>query len=245
MDRIFLSHIAKTSELISNERLQYLVLISLSLGVAGLTGILYLRNNLFLQSYIGSFNPLIAIVLIILLGITLLCFLLSRRWFAIYRGEALRGLSFSFGLAALFALVIILVDLKVVFPDDLNVAFPDSLLFYPAIGYVVEILFHVLPLSFLLIFLTSLSKNLGYRRVVWLCLLIVSLLEPIYQTMLSSSRQYPLWTTGYVGLHLFLFNFLQLLTFKRYDFVSMYSFRLAYYIVWHIVWGHVRLRLLF
>ena len=33
--------------------------------------------------------------------------------------------------------------------------------------------------------------------------------------------------------------------FKRYDFGSIYALRLAYYGVWHIAWGHIRLELLF
>ena len=37
----------------------------------------------------------------------------------------------------------------------------------------------------------------------------------------------------------------QLLIFKKYDFNSMYAFRLVYYLFWHIGWGHLRLRLLF
>jgi hypothetical protein len=232
-------------ELISNERSQYSVLISLSLVVAGLVGILYRRDKLAFQSFIGRLNPLLAIVLIILVGIMLLSLLLSRGWFAICGSEALRGLASASGLAALLALVMILVDRRAPLPADINVAFPDSLLFYPAIAYVVEVIFHVLPLSLLLMVLTSLSKNLGYGTVIWPCLVFVSLLEPVYHTVFNVSRQYPVSTTAYIALHVFLINLLQLLTFKRYDFVSMYGFRLAYYILWHILWGHVRLSLLF
>jgi hypothetical protein len=31
----------------------------------------------------------------------------------------------------------------------------------------------------------------------------------------------------------------------RYGFLSMYAFRLVYYLHWHIVWGYLRLQLLF
>lgn len=47
---------------------------------------------------------------------------------------------------------------------------------------------------------------------------------------------------GIAGLHVFLINLSQLMIFKRYD---LYSFRLVYYIFWHIVWGYMRLKLLF
>jgi hypothetical protein len=48
-----------------------------------------------------------------------------------------------------------------------------------------------------------------------------------------------------VGVHIYVFNALQLYVFKRYDFLSMYAFRLVYYLHWHVVWGYMRLQLLF
>jgi hypothetical protein len=60
-----------------------------------------------------------------------------------------------------------------------------------------------------------------------------------------SPRYFPLYINVYMWIHLFVFNFLQMLVFKRYDFLKMYMFRLVYYLLWHIVWGSVRLGLLF
>ena len=236
----------KIKELISKEWSQYLVFIGLSIVVMGLTGIIYFSNNLLFQRFIGGVNPLIAAFFIVLLGIISLSYLLSKGWFAIYKKENLKGLFRRSSLAAVFVLITILVDLKIVFPADLNVLFPESLLFYPAMGFFVEILFHVLPLSILLISLTSIFKNISSKNIIWICILIVSLLEPIYQTIpMSFSNQYPLCVLAIVLFNLFLFNLSQLLIFKRYDFISMYSFRLVYYIIWHIVWGYMRLKLLF
>jgi hypothetical protein len=245
MDQILSKQIAKISELISTERLQFAALLSISLIIVGFTGILYFRHNLFLQSFIGRFNPLIAVSLVVLLGIGLLTFLLWRGWFDIYGNETIKGLSISLVLGSVLALVAILVDLRFVFQEDMNVAFPDSLLFYPIIGYVVEILFHVLPLTCLLVLLTFLLKTMEFERVVWICILIVSLLEPIFQLFFGSSSQNPLWSKRFVVLQVFLINLFQLYIFKRYDFVSMYSFRLVYYLFWHIIWGYLRLGLLF
>ena len=70
-------------------------------------------------------------------------------------------------------------------------------------------------------------------------------LEPIFQQGLVFSEKPLLWAEVYVGLHVFAFNIFQMYVFRRYDFVSMYLFRLVYYIHWHIVWGYVRLQLLF
>jgi hypothetical protein len=235
----------KIKELITRERSQYQVFMGLSIVIVVLTGILYFSDNLLFPRFIGTINPLTASFFIVLLGVISLCFLLSRGWFTIYKKENLNGVFHRSGLAALFALITILVvDLNVPFPADMNVLFPESLFFYPAIGFFVEILFHVLPLSLLLISLTSIFKNMSHEKIIWICIFIVSLLEPIYQTMTMFSKS-PLWAAVIVLLNLFLFNLAQLLIFRRYDFISMYSFRLVYYMIWHIVWGYIRLKLLF
>jgi hypothetical protein len=75
--------------------------------------------------------------------------------------------------------------------------------------------------------------------------LLVALLEPVLQTAWGFSQQYPLWVTVFVALHIFLFNAAQLVVFKQYDFVSMITMRLVYYLLWHIVWGMLRLSWLF
>ena len=235
----------KILELISSERHQYLVFLSLSLVIAILTGVLYNRNAPIFQPFFGRINPLLAILVIVLLGTILSTSLLSRGWFIIYKAGEFKGLLVAACLAGLLGLGIILVDLIAVFPADVNRPFPDSLFFYPIFGFVVEVIFHMLPLALLLFLMTSIFKGIDFDKAALLCILIVAFLEPIFQTILGFSRPYPSWVTVYVFMNIFLINLLQLLIFKRYDFVSMYSFRLVYYLIWHIVWGYVRLKLLF
>jgi hypothetical protein len=230
----------------SSDRLQYLIFVGLSLGVLGFTGILYLSNRQLFQRFLGGTNPLIAFLVVIALGFVLFSFLLSQKWFAIYEKGNSEGLLYAAGLAALLGIIMILVDTRLIFPEDTNILFPKSLLFYPAIAFFVEILFHVLPLTILLATLNSILKNANFENVVWICILVVAVLEPVYHTMnMASANRYPSWGVIYVGIHIFAINFFQLLIFKRYDFVSMYSFRLVYYAFWHVGWGYIRLRLLF
>lgn len=82
-------------------------------------------------------------------------------------------------------------------------------------------------------------------KIIWACLLAVALLEPVYQAMWSASNQLPLWAAVYVVLHVFLINLSELIIFRRYDFISMYAFRLVYYLFWHIGRGYARLKILF
>lgn len=233
-------------ELFSRKRLQVRVIAAISLGAVGLTGILNYSNEHIFQRFLGDINPLAASLFIAVLGFILLSFLLSRDWFAVYKQGNLNGLLCACGLAALFGVIIILADLKIVFPADINIPFPESLLFYPAIGFFAEILFHVLPLTLLLITLTSLFRTASQNKIIWFSIIVVALLEPLYQTLwLVSLDRYPFWAVAYDGLHVFAINLFQLIIYRRYDFISMYAFRLVYYLFWHIGWGYFRLEILF
>ena len=156
--------------------------------------------------------------------------------------ECLRGLGVSTLSAVLFGITIIIVDLLATFPQDLNVSFPQSLLFYPSIGFVVEVVFHLLPLT---IMLGILSLVFNTKKVFWPVLIFISLLEPAYQASLGLGGQLTTWRDLYVVMHIFFINLVQLWLFKRYDFLSMYFFRVVYYLLWHVGWGYLRLQLLF
>lgn len=141
--------------------------------------------------------------------------------------------------ATLFGVVIMLADLIVVFPYQ-HVPPPQSLLFYPAMAYVAEIVFHILPLAIFLGLLGPLFKGRDSTKLVRLCIILASCPEPIFQLSWRSLEIAFSWADAYVGLHVFVFNVLQLALFRRYDFISMYACRLVYYLYWHVIWGSVR-----
>jgi hypothetical protein len=117
------------------------------------------------------------------------------------------------------------------------------LAFYPAVGYVAELLFHVLPLALTLVVLQPFRKRLGTDRLVWLAIGFVAVLEPTFQVLFGGDLLSPL--AVYTWAHVFAISLLQLAIFRRYDFVSMVTVRLVYYCYWHILWGVVRLDVLF
>lgn len=239
---------------------QYIAFGALSLVVIGLTatlslsrvsfaqpymGIVRVNPAGFFQSFFGIIDPLIAVTIIAVVGVASLGFLQSRRWFKIFtmRGT-LRGMAVSAIIATLFGIEVVIAETTNIFrlPADTNVPLPWSVMFYPVMGYVVEVVFHTLPLALLLVVLGPLFEKLNIPGLIWLCIFVVSLLEPIFQVY--SEQPFSL-AQAYIGLHIFAINFLQLYVFRRYDFVSMYSFRLFYYLYWHIIWGALRLQWLF
>jgi hypothetical protein len=230
----------------SDARSQYQALSLLALGAVAAMALLSLSGSTPFQPYLGHLSPLLAILVVTVLGFVSLAFLQSRGWFEIYAGrKTLKGTARAALLASLLAIAAILVDLGHPFPRDMNVRPPQSLLFYPAIGYVVEITFHALPLALLLASLRGLADWVSSQVLIWGCILIVALLEPILQVRWAVSAGGSSWVDAFVGLQVFAVNLLQLYIFRRYDFVSMYMFRLTYYLQWHILWGYVRLRVLY
>jgi hypothetical protein len=225
------------------EKRQYIAFAVLATIILWLTYTVNRSNSPYFQKFIGTLNPFIALLGSAIVGALLLAFSLHKEWFKILKKENLKDWFTFFGWVSLFATVVILVDWKIVFPKDMNVPFPESLLFYPVMAFFVEILFHVLPLSLLLLLLTSVFKTINNLTVFSICIFIVVMLEPTYQIQFIDN--YPLWSIITVWVNLFIFNLAQLIIFRRYDFVSMYVFRLFYYFIWHITWGHYRLILLF
>jgi hypothetical protein len=235
--------ISRIAKAISDSHFQFIIFLTISLVLFSFTVILFVSDPLIFQPYLGDISPILAIAIITLLGVVLLAYLISLGWFDIFKKENLKGLLISSILTLPFALVAITIDFNFPYPEDINVLFPRSLLFYPTMGFVVEILFHTLPLALLLLLFTSLFKNADRERIILACIFIIAIIEPVYQT--GFVRDHPMWIVVSEVIRLFLFSLVQLNIFKRYDFVSMYSFRLVYYFIWHILWGTIRLIILF
>ena len=230
--------------LIAEERLQFTLFFFLAILVFILTVVAHSANNSVFQRFFDSLPPGLIVSLVSLIGLLLSAFLLSTRQFAIYRQANQMGPVLAISLAWPFAAVMILVDRFSPFPSNINIAFPHSLAFYPVMAFVVEILFHLLPIGLLLFLFLGIFETANPARVLWIIFLVVALIEPVFQVALGKDQNHSL-VLAYLGVHLFMFNYVQLFLFRRYDFISMYSFRISYYVLWHIVWGHFRLKLLF
>lgn len=61
-------------DLNSSERNQTLIFLGISLFIAILTIILYIRNAILFQAFFSELNPIVVVFVIILLGIILSCF---------------------------------------------------------------------------------------------------------------------------------------------------------------------------
>lgn len=229
----------------SSVKRQFQVFTALSIGIAVWAQLGYLLNKNMFRNYFGEVYPLLVILLLSFLGILMMGFLFARGYFTVFSKTSARARSLGFVLAAGLASMAILVDVMVKFPADMNLLFPESVFFYPAIGFCVEIVFHILPLSILLWTFTGLFRQTDSVKILWLSIFIVAFIEPIFQVVSGFSAEPPAWVSFWVGFHVFLINLTQLLIFKSYGFVWMYLFRLVYYFFWHVAWGYFRLQMLY
>ncbi len=229
-----------------SSRKQLLAFAVVALGVLGAAGLLSAAQGELFQAYFGNVHPLLAVSAVTAVGFFSLSVLNTGSGFKIFRVETYpKGLVHAVGFATLFAIPVVAADIALGYPRDINVALPHALLFYPTMGFVAEIAFHTFPLSVLLFVLGLLFANTGINRLIWSCILLSSLIEPTFQLSFALAENNFSPVDVYTCLHVFIFNVVQLHFFWRHDFMTMFFFRMVYYLHWHILWGHIRLEFLF
>lgn len=194
--------------------------------------------------YFGAADPLVVIAAAIAVGFASMVVLNRRYRFAIHGPAGGRGMALAAAGATLLAVLMVLVDVSEPFPRDLNVPLPEGLWFYPVIALVVESLFHLAPLLGLLWLLRRVT---GWRpeTALWVGIGMVALLEPTFQLVIAESSGQAGWVQPYLVIHLLAFNLLQLALFRRYGLLTMLTVRWVYYLYWHVLWGSLRLTVLF
>lgn len=151
----------------------------------------------------------------------------------------------SIAAALAFAAVVVPVDVWLEFPEDMNAPWPESLLFYPAVALIAEVALHLVPLATLVAVLHRGSGSTEATRRSWPLIAAVASIEAVLQVAASISDSDDARLTVFVGFHLFAIGAFEVSVFRRSGFIPMFAFRLAYYALWHIVWGHVRLDVIF
>jgi hypothetical protein len=144
--------------------------------------------------------------------------------------------------AVLFGAFVIAIDLWLRLPEDLNIRFPVSVAFYPAIGFLAEVIFHVMPVSVAALFIARMRIFDQREKVLGTSMFAFSFFEPLYQvSAMHHTGLYEALTLVIIGIHIWLINLFQLFIFKKSGFYHMYLFRLGYYLIWHVAWGYFRL----
>ncbi len=191
--------------------------------------------------YFGPVPAPLAIAVTVLSGGAMLP-ILQTRGFPEKHGARADGIGVAVLLAGLFGIVVIAADIALHFPRDLNAPAPWALLFYPVMGLVAEVVFHLAPLTIVLLVATQLTPAAHSDGLWRVALLLAALTEPLFQALHAGDAPA---LTAFTALHVLAFSLCQLWLFRNHGFATMYAMRLVYYLEWHIAWGTARLELLF
>lgn len=211
------------------------------LAAVAASAVLVVRGSDAYESVLGTARPIGPLVAVIGFGFLGWLILSRKSWIpshtdgaAGYRPAVLIGLTLP--------VPVIIVDWLGGFGRGLNVPAPDSLLFYPSIAVAAELVFHVAPLAISAILAFVLQRARRALEIVGLGAAVA--IEPILQVVWGAELS-PAWADAYVGVQLVAFNLVGVYLLRRFGILRVLVYRLSYYLVWHILWGRVRLDLLF
>jgi len=221
--------------MIKNSR-NYIFIYSYSIVIyaAAISGYL-LDNNLY-SKFIGNLSPIVVYAGLIIFFIYFFLYLKQDEWVFISPNLSPKIVIYIFVISMLMGCIPIIIDLWKPFGKDINTLFPYSLIFYPTIGFLAEMIFHILPI----LILSGILKIFSIKNK-FLIIISAAFVEPIFQVIFGMSNEIFTIKDFLVGMEVFLFSLFQLIVFSRYGFIYMYISRIGFYISWHIIWGYFRL----
>jgi len=178
-------------------------------------------------SYFGSAPPALCVAALGVVALVIAPTLKQRGFWGAPRVQAVPVIVL---LVLGFAALIVAVDRLAGLPADINAPLPWALLYYPAMGFAAQIALHVLPLAAML----RAIPDFAQRRP-WAVMTISAAPESALQALGSEAS-----AGAIVALHLLGFGVAEVYLLRRFGFISMYAFRIGYYLLWHIVWGGLR-----
>ncbi len=213
-------------------------IIILNLVVITMVAIGYMADHGLYSIFLGNTSPLLTYIALMLVFIISIHLLRPKDWFFISFDLSTRPLIVYFFISMLIGCLPILIDLWQPLGRDINVLFPLSLVYYPSIGFLAEVIFHVLPI----LVLSYLIPNYNLKDKI--IIITVALVEPIFQIVWGIEGESIRSRDILVGMEVFIFSLFQLAIFKKYGFLAMYIMRLGFYVSWHLIWGYFRLMIL-
>lgn len=194
--------------------------------------------------FLGHIHPLMVTILCGITGMICLSYLCLSFGLPVFQLPTLRSSILPFTGAMVFGTIVIVLDLWLQLPEDLNVRFPISVGFYPAIGFIAEIVFHVAPVTLMASSMLGLRVIVQREKVLLTSLIFTAFFEPLYHiAAMLRSGEYDLLTLWIIGIHIWMINLFQLFVFRKSGFYHMFLFRLGYYLIWHVAWGYFRLEM--
>jgi hypothetical protein len=118
-----------------------------------------------------------------------------------------------------------------------NIDFPASLWIYPGGAIIVEVVYRLFLIPVLLWLISSLMlKGRWQMQTFWALAILTSFIEPLTQDL--EALQLGVVMLIAVLLKGFGLNFIQATLFRKYGFVAAILMRVAFYLIWHVLYVH-------
>ena len=118
---------------------------------------------------------------------------------------------------------------------SIHIEFPASVLIYTGGAVIVEVLYRLFPIPLLLWLISGLIlKGRGQEVTYWCLAVPLSSVEALGDLGL---RKYGLVTMASVFAQDYALNLVQAWVFRRAGFLASILVRVAFYLVWHVLWG--------
>jgi hypothetical protein len=119
---------------------------------------------------------------------------------------------------------------------SIHIPWPNSLLIYPGGAIIVDVLYYLIPIPLLLGGLKLIGRWSGPppAAAFWTVGALAAAIEPV--TQMSTVPGHPLARFVEFGQD-YLLNLVQVWSYRRAGWVSAVVLRVAFYLVWHVLWG--------
>ncbi|MFN8491278.1 MAG: hypothetical protein U0350_27015 [Caldilineaceae bacterium] len=157
----------------------------------------------------------------------------QRMWIPIAIGLAYAGFEVAFDLLTGYSKF----EVALHHATKVNIDFPASLWIYPGGAIIVEVVYRLFLIPVLLWLVSSLAlKGRGQTQTFWVLAVLTSFIEPLTQDL----DALPLGVVMLVAVLLkgFGLNFIQATFFRKYGFLAAILMRVAFYLIWHVVYVH-------
>jgi hypothetical protein len=119
---------------------------------------------------------------------------------------------------------------------SIHIPWPNSLLIYPGGAVIVDVLYYLIPIPLLLALMKLIGRWSGPppAAAFWAVGALAAAIEPV--TQMSTVPGHPMARLVEFGQD-YLLNLVQVWSYRRAGWVSAVVLRVAFYLVWHVLWG--------
>jgi hypothetical protein len=117
----------------------------------------------------------------------------------------------------------------------IHIDFPASAAIYPGGAIIVNIVYRIFPIPFLLWIISNLIlKGRSQNKIFWTLAILLSFVEPLGDIQL---KEMGYGTMSAVFIQDYALNIIEMWLFRTLGFLAPIFMRIFFYLIWHVLWG--------